>query len=942
MKIKKILSLALCLCIISAVFPFAVAVPDDGDATAKHYTYSDIANQMLDMRHAAKIPSPGEASSLWSSSDRAAQFNTETDKYDNWSSNSDWTGYISREQISGYQYRYLIADMEGPGVIWRIWCAKPANAIIEICIDDDTYETPTITKNWSSLFTGNDSYFSFPGLSYTNSAQGRNCYQPITYNKSCKIYIRNTEFPLNFPYQVTYSTLPEGSEVESSSGSLSEEQSAALSAVNDFFQNKIGENPNSLSDVRKSVKQWFNIPAKGKTTVLDFDGAGAIAQFKIRPDIPFQSLSENEILHIMKELTVSMYWDDESTPSVWAPLCDFFGDSGGCDVYRTLPMGYTENGEFYCYIYMPFKTGARIVIGNDGAVGRGLNMDIAVVPLEGDADDYLRFHAKWHRGLYSENADRQPDYSVLRTEGAGRFLGLSLHAYKADDNRDPAAFWWGEGDEKFFVDGEKFPSTFGTGTDDYFGYAWGDPAAFAAPYHAQTFAGESTHLKGHKSNVRYQLNDNVPFFDSFDGFIEKYYLTSAEYGITSYWYLSEDGTDSYEPKSLKARTDYFGERGKTYLSHYEDDFSSGKVNLLSYIADSNIYASGDKNVALENKAALIDYRLHTPETDPTSSSRWGRMFSHYVAGSQTATPNPDPAFGHDPALGNRVWFAFDLGALETFDSYQELGTTLSRWDSDMNLNLRSWTMEITNDDNPNWKEKTGWTQVDQVADNRSEVVNRVLPEPVTARYVRFIVDRANWISGAGSNRVRIGAIKIFESDSVPKIEARVSPTTIVTGCAANVNVNVVSSGMEEDVITITLFNQTLEVGDDGLARFRFEASEVPEAGVYSPVVRVNGEERPTEGRLTVVPLDNDIWTMSVIPGSTDTALGFLPEIAPKKGSSFIVLVNGSEKAFIKEGNSLIIPCVVNDGDVIVVKNVKFPVLFPSYSFTFTTTYIAQA
>ena len=67
---------------------------------------------------------------------------------------------------------------------------------------------------------------------------------------------------------------------------------------------------------------------------------------------------------------------------------------------------------------------------------------------------------------------------MLQTEGRGRFCGVMLHVW------NPRGGWWGEGDEKFFVDGEKFPSTFGTGSEDYFGYAWCDPHLFQRAYHA--------------------------------------------------------------------------------------------------------------------------------------------------------------------------------------------------------------------------------------------------------------------------------------------------------------------------------------------------------------------------------------------------------------------------------------------------------------------------
>ena len=75
---------------------------------------------------------------------------------------------------------------------------------------------------------------------------------------------------------------------------------------------------------------------------------------------------------------------------------------------------------------------------------------------------------------------------------------------------NPTPAWWGEGDEKIYVDGEPFPSTIGTGTEDYFGYAWGDNHPYANPFHAQTRC-DGPGSKGNTSNIRYQILDSVPF-----------------------------------------------------------------------------------------------------------------------------------------------------------------------------------------------------------------------------------------------------------------------------------------------------------------------------------------------------------------------------------------------------------------------------------------------
>ena len=100
---------------------------------------------------------------------------------------------------------------------------------------------------------------------------------------------------------------------------------------------------------------------------------------------------------------------------------------------------------------------------------------------------------------------------------------------------NPRGGWWGEGDEKFFVDGEKFPSTIGTGSEDYFGYAWCNPTLFSNCYHNQTI---SKNNKGHVSVNRWHITDNIPFQKSFEAAIEKYYPNNKPtlYAATVYWY----------------------------------------------------------------------------------------------------------------------------------------------------------------------------------------------------------------------------------------------------------------------------------------------------------------------------------------------------------------------------------------------------------------------
>jgi hypothetical protein len=140
---------------------------------------------------------------------------------------------------------------------------------------------------------------------------------------------------------------------------------------------------------------------------------------------------------------------------------------------------------------------------------------------------------------------------MLRTAGRGRFVGVMLHVW------NPRGGWWGEGDEKFFIDGEKFPSTIGTGSEDYFGYAWCCPQRFVNAYHNQPHNDGGN--RGHVCVNRWHITDNVPFLASFEGCIEKYYPNSKPtlYAAVAYWYLAPGGADDYPPLPVEDRTGYY-------------------------------------------------------------------------------------------------------------------------------------------------------------------------------------------------------------------------------------------------------------------------------------------------------------------------------------------------------------------------------------------------
>ena len=201
---------------------------------------------------------------------------------------------------------------------------------------------------------------------------------------------------------------------------------------------------------------------------------------------------------------------------------------------------------------MPFGKEAQVELVNDGKTPRSVSFEVKHAPLSQPIATLGRFHAKWHRdALLPREAERAIDWPFLKTEGAGRFAGVMLHVW------NPRGGWWGEGDEKFFVDGEKFPSTIGTGSEDYFGYAWCCPQLFQNAYHNQTHNGGNN--RGHVSVNRWQISDNIPFQKSFEGAIEKYYDNQRPtlYAGMAYWYVAVGGNDPYRPAPLSDRVGYW-------------------------------------------------------------------------------------------------------------------------------------------------------------------------------------------------------------------------------------------------------------------------------------------------------------------------------------------------------------------------------------------------
>ncbi|MGC8641085.1 MAG: DUF2961 domain-containing protein [Isosphaeraceae bacterium] len=168
----------------------------------------------------------------------------------------------------------------------------------------------------------------------------------------------------------------------------------------------------------------------------------------------------------LNALSIRIYWDDRQKPGVEAPLGDFFAvGQGKPAVVESVPVQVSSTGALTCFWRMPFARSARIVIRNDHPDrGAGLYWQVDWTKLDALPAETPYFHARYRQ---DHPAPAGRDYLIADLAGRGRYIGTVLSVTLAQDG------WFGEGDDFFYVDGEKVPSLQGTGSEDYFNDAWG-------------------------------------------------------------------------------------------------------------------------------------------------------------------------------------------------------------------------------------------------------------------------------------------------------------------------------------------------------------------------------------------------------------------------------------------------------------------------------------
>jgi hypothetical protein len=209
------------------------------------------------------------------------------------------------------------------------------------------------------------------------------------------------------------------------------------------------------------------IPVGRSHVVADIEGAGII-------DRMWMTI-EDRSPEALRGLKFEIYWDGAATPAVSVPLGDFFLHGAGEMVpMETALFASPEGRSFVSYVPMPFRRGARVVVTNESLKAVNLiffDVNYRAVPAQ--PADALYFHAWWSRDRATKLGE---DFRILpRIQGRGRLVGASVTVLT---NPVYEKTWWGEGEVKIALDGDRrdSPSLVGTGAEDYIGTAWGQGA----------------------------------------------------------------------------------------------------------------------------------------------------------------------------------------------------------------------------------------------------------------------------------------------------------------------------------------------------------------------------------------------------------------------------------------------------------------------------------
>lgn len=509
----------------------------------KTVSVTSLLIEITDRSLLTRFPDPWYELKQFSSYDRKSDSAGGT----GWFANDDYTQFISVDTLKGRR-EYVLFDAAGPGAVVRWWMTFAGEGgdkgIIRVYIDKN--ENPVIEDSILKVLSGgllagaplssSVSQLTEPGR------RGHNLYLPLPYSKHCRITyeceaIKITEKSRkpSIYYNICYRSYKTGTEVISLSKSEMKNADSLIKVTNTKLLN-----PSLTTATEKNDRpgRYMERPSKpftinGNDSTLmksTIKNGGAISSIAMK-------ISAADTAKALRSVVIKISFDGNQT--VWVPVGDFFGTGYKKTESSTWNSNVNNELKMESYWLMPFREECELIIKNYGEQPVVVEMSIDFTGYEWKSNS-MYFGASWHEynQIQTAGSDRTGGTGLHRDINFADISGKGVYAGDAVTVFNTVDAWWGEGDEKIFVDGESFPSSIGTGTEDYFGYAWCRPEVFSHPFVAQP-SGDGNFYPGLTINMRYRTLDAIPFKKQISSNIELWHWLPAKinYALTTYYYI---------------------------------------------------------------------------------------------------------------------------------------------------------------------------------------------------------------------------------------------------------------------------------------------------------------------------------------------------------------------------------------------------------------------
>ncbi|MHC4439494.1 MAG: glycoside hydrolase family 172 protein [Planctomycetota bacterium] len=521
-------------------------------AESKTITFKSLLEEMVDRDYIARLPKPAYTCKQFSSYDR----NSTEPGSPTWWANADRSFFIRIEDNDGRK-EHVLMDIGGPGAVVRFWATwhgpgggQFSNGTLRVYLDKNP--EPVIEGPMADLISGGKlvgeplSQGVSPETAYRH--QGHNLYLPIPYAGHCKITYETKSFIDKgarkgeaLYYQINYRTYEPGTKVESFTMNDLQQESSTLNRV----QRMLGESKRtSLNNLNKDIMEGTIRPSEERNITINGKKVIRAMEFQLKAD---------DLSQALRSTIIKIDFDGKNT--VWCPVGDFFGTGYHIRPHSTWYTNVSKDNTLSCYWIMPFRKQAKISIHNLGSQPVKLTSGQILSDSWKWDKRSCYFHAAWKqwpdvKTQSNENAKDHGafDLNWITVQGQGLFVGDVLTLFNT------ANTWWGEGDEKIYVDGEHFPSHIGTGTEDYYGYAWCKPNFFESAFHAQP-SGDGNLKPGFSVNSRLRSLDAIPFQKSikFDMELWHWAKTTMSYAPTTIWYARPGTKWDVKPDPKEAK-----------------------------------------------------------------------------------------------------------------------------------------------------------------------------------------------------------------------------------------------------------------------------------------------------------------------------------------------------------------------------------------------------